>query len=216
MTVTERLKYWKPTSNPPCEGEAVVHQNDDSNDTDSDESRLLPLTPEQEAGLEGEKEIWQKKLREWFQNHTKSKTTLGNTSTSKAFAQLLGQRAHGIHDLKDVEVYSKTHYKTKIQSLVKDNIQQNQLDSKKRIGIVQKYTNTCFVAESEEVKVEIHEETTWINASRRLGGIGSAATKKTPIASITPFRFAGTVFAPWILALTESCYRCPPVYSISI
>lgn len=56
----ERLKYWKPTGNPPREGEAVVHQNDDSSDANSDESRLLPLTPEQEAELEGEKEIRRK------------------------------------------------------------------------------------------------------------------------------------------------------------
>ncbi|KAG1791306.1 uncharacterized protein HD556DRAFT_1309900 [Suillus plorans] len=58
----EHLKYWKPTGNPPLhEGEAVVHQNDDSSDTNiSDESGLLPLTPEQEAELEGEKEIRQK------------------------------------------------------------------------------------------------------------------------------------------------------------
>ncbi|KAG2156993.1 hypothetical protein DEU56DRAFT_905670 [Suillus clintonianus] len=177
----EHLKYWKPTGNPPREGEAVVHQNDDSSDANSDESRLLLLTPDQEAELEGGKEIRRKKLREWFWNHAKSKTTLGNTSTSKAFAQLLGQRARGVRDLKDIEVYSKTHYKTKIQSLVEDDIQQNQLDSKKRIGVVQKYTNTCFAAESEEVKAEIHEETARINASRRLGGIGPGKRTKEEI-----------------------------------
>ncbi|KAG1735549.1 hypothetical protein EDB19DRAFT_1910621 [Suillus lakei] len=158
----ECLKYWKPTGNPPHEGEAVVHQNDDSSDTNSDESHLLPLTPEQEAELEGEKEIRRKKLREWFWNHTKGKTTLGNMSTSKAFAQPWASVLA-------------------IQSLVKDNIQQNQLDLKKRIGIVQKYTNTCFAAELEEVKAEIHEETTRINASRRLGGIGSGKRTKEEI-----------------------------------
>ncbi|KAG2119702.1 uncharacterized protein F5147DRAFT_767172 [Suillus discolor] len=179
----ECLKYWKPTSNPPpCEGEAVVHQNDDSSDANiSDKSRLLPLTPEQEAELEEEKEIRWKKLREWFWNHAKSKTTLGNTSTSKAFAQLLGQRSHGVRDLKAIEVYSKTHYKMKIQSLVEDDIQQNQLDSKKRIGVVQKYINSCFAAESEDVKAVICEETVQINASRRLGGIGSGEHTKEEI-----------------------------------
>ncbi|KAG0697142.1 hypothetical protein DFH29DRAFT_878909 [Suillus ampliporus] len=177
----EHFNYWKPTGNPLREGEGLVCQNDDSGDANSDESSLLPLTPEQEAELEGANEIRQKKLREWFRNNGKSKTTPGNTSTSKAFAHLLGQRACGVRDLKEIEVYSKIYYKTKIQPLVQDDIQENQLDPKKRIGIVQKYTNSCFAAESEEVKGKIREETARINASRRLGGIVSDKRTKEEI-----------------------------------
>jgi hypothetical protein len=57
----EHLKYWKPTGNPPHEGEAPVqHQNDDNGVLNSDESGLLPLTLEQEAELEEVNEIWWK------------------------------------------------------------------------------------------------------------------------------------------------------------
>ncbi|KAG1872267.1 hypothetical protein F4604DRAFT_1925887 [Suillus subluteus] len=178
----EHLKYWKPTGNPPHEGEVLVqHQNDENGVLNSDESGLLPLTPEQEAKLEEANEIRRKKLREWFQNNAKSKTTPGSTSTSKAFAHLLGQRARGVRDLKDIEVYSKAYYKKKIQPLVEDDVLENQLDSKKRIGVVQKHTNSCFAAESEEVKAEIREETARINASRKLGSIVSDARTKEEI-----------------------------------
>lgn len=43
---------------------------------------------------------------------------------------------------------------------------------------MQKYINSCFAAESEDVKAAICEETAWINASRRLGGIGSGECTK--------------------------------------
>ncbi|KAG1844601.1 hypothetical protein F4604DRAFT_1689053 [Suillus subluteus] len=181
----EHLKYWKPTSNPLHEGEVLVqHQNDENGVLNSDESGLLPLTPEQEAKLEEANEIRRKakqKLREWFRNNAKSKTTPGSTSTSKAFAHLLGQRARGVRDLKDIEVYSKAYYKKKIQPLVEDDVLENQLNSKKRIGVVQKHTNSCFAAESEEVKAEIREETARINASRKLGSIVSDARTKEEI-----------------------------------
>jgi hypothetical protein len=117
-------------------------------------------------------------LREWFRNNAKSKTTPGATSTSKAFARLLHQRARGIRDLKEIEVYSKSHYKTKVQPLVEDNVQENHLDSKMRIAIVQKYTNSCFAAETEDVKAEIREETAQINNARRLGDMSKTRTKE--------------------------------------
>ncbi|KAG1902459.1 uncharacterized protein F5891DRAFT_978758 [Suillus fuscotomentosus] len=161
----ECLRYWGPTSKPLHEN---VCQDDDSGDANSDKISPLPLTPEQEAELEEANEIRRKKLREWFRNNAKSKTTPGATSTSKALAQLLCQRARGVRDLKEIEVYSKLHYKMKMQPLVEDNVQENHLDSKKRIAIVQKVTNSCFATESEDVKAEIHEETTWINSARRL------------------------------------------------
>jgi hypothetical protein len=50
---------------------------------------------------------------------------------------------------------------------------------------VQKYLNTCFAAESKDMKVVICEENVWINASRRLGGIGSGERTKEEI-----YRFA--------------------------
>ncbi|KAG0704701.1 hypothetical protein DFH29DRAFT_997396 [Suillus ampliporus] len=177
----EHFNVWKPTGNPPSEGGVQVHQGDESSDTNSDESGLLPLTPEQEVELEEANETRRKKLREWFRNNAKSKTTPGNTSTGKALAQLLGQRARGIRDLKEIEVYSKTHYKVKIQPLVEDDIQENQLDLKQRIGVVQKYTNSCFAAESEEVKADIREEMTRINAARRLLSIVSDKCTKEEI-----------------------------------
>ncbi|KAG0703199.1 hypothetical protein DFH29DRAFT_874603 [Suillus ampliporus] len=107
--------------------------------------------------------------------------TPGNTSTSKALVQLLSQRSRGIRNLKDIEVYLKAHYKEKIQPLVEEDVQENQLDSKQRISVVRKYTNRCFAAESEEVKAEIHEETTRINAARRLGNIVSDKRTKEEI-----------------------------------
>ncbi|KAG1821440.1 hypothetical protein DFJ58DRAFT_849987 [Suillus subalutaceus] len=174
----EHLNCWKPTGNLPHEGEAPVHQNDDNGVVNSDERGLLPLTSEQEAELEEAHEIQQKKLKEWFRNNAKSKTTPSNMSTSKAFAQLLGQCTRGVRNLKDVEVYSKTYYKTKVQPLVKDEVQENKLDAKKRIAVVQKHTTNCFVAESEEVKAEIREETMQINTSRKLGIVSDERTKE--------------------------------------
>ncbi|KAG1726206.1 hypothetical protein EDB19DRAFT_1833505 [Suillus lakei] len=115
----ECLRYWGPTGKPLCKN---VHQDDDSGDANSDKISPLALTPEQEAELEGANEIRWKKLREWFWNNAKSKTTPGTTSTGKALAQLLGQCARGVRDLKEIEVYSKSHYKTKIQPLVEDNV----------------------------------------------------------------------------------------------
>ncbi|KAG1722796.1 uncharacterized protein EDB91DRAFT_1255913 [Suillus paluster] len=156
----ECLRYWGPTGKPPREN---VHQDDDSGDTNSDEISPLPLTPEQEAELEGANEIRWKKLREWFRNNTKS------------------QHARGVCDLKEIEVYSKSHYKTKIQPLVEDNVQENHLDSKKRIAVVQKYTNSCFAAEPEDVKAEICEETTQINTARRLASVVSKTHTKEEI-----------------------------------
>ncbi|KAG2096704.1 uncharacterized protein F5147DRAFT_656516 [Suillus discolor] len=176
----ERFKYWEPTGNPPHGRDEVDHQNDDSI-PDGDESVLLPLTPEQEAELEGANEIRRKKLKEWFRNNAKSKTTPSSTSTSKAFAQLLGQRARSVRDLKDIEVYSRTYYKMKVQPLVEDDIQENQLDAKNRIAIVQKHIHNCFEAEPEEVKAEIREEAAKINASRRLGSIVSDTRTKEEI-----------------------------------
>ncbi|KAG2743662.1 hypothetical protein P692DRAFT_20878490 [Suillus brevipes Sb2] len=170
----ERFKYWEPTGNPPHGQEEVDHQNPDSD-------VLLPLTPEQEAKLEGANEIRRKKLKEWFRNNAKSKTTPGSTSTSKALAQLLGQRARGLCDLKDSEVYSRTYYKTKVQPLVKDDIQENQLDAKNRIAIVQKHVHQCFEAEPEEVKAEIRKEAARINASRKLGSVFSDRRTKEEV-----------------------------------
>ncbi|KAG2135240.1 hypothetical protein DEU56DRAFT_913356 [Suillus clintonianus] len=170
----ECLRYWGPTGKPPREN---VRQDDDS----GDEISPLALTPEQEAELEEANEIRRKKLREWFRNNGKSKTTPGTTSTGKALARLLGQRARGVHDLKEIEVYSKSHYKTKIQPLVEDNVNENHLDPKKRIAVVQKYTNRCFAAEPEYVKAEIREETTRINTARRLASVVSQTRTKEEI-----------------------------------
>jgi hypothetical protein len=55
----ERFKYWEPTGNPPHGRNEVDHQNDDSV-PDGDESVLLPLTPEEEAELEGANDIRRK------------------------------------------------------------------------------------------------------------------------------------------------------------
>ncbi|KAG1816302.1 hypothetical protein DFJ58DRAFT_850454 [Suillus subalutaceus] len=185
--------HWEPTGNPPHGWNEVDHQNDNSV-PDSDESVLLPLTAEQEAELEGASDIQRKKLKEWFWNNAKSKTTPGNTSMSKAFAQLLGQCARGICDLKDIEVYSRTYYKMKVQPLVDGNIQENQLNAKNQIAIMQKHVHNCFEAEPEEVKAEIREEAAKINASRRLGSIISDTRTKEEIYRIFFFLAANVLF----------------------
>ncbi|KAG1887398.1 uncharacterized protein F5891DRAFT_988465 [Suillus fuscotomentosus] len=72
-----------------------------------------------------------RQLREWFRNNSKGKTTPGSSSTGKALSALLGQRARGTRNLKEVEVLSA----------------------------VRQHTTDCFADESDEVKKEIREET---------------------------------------------------------
>lgn len=120
-------------------------------------------------------------MREWFRNNTKGKTTPGGTSTSKILTTLLGQRARGTRDLKEVEVYSQIHYESKVKPLVSDNIKENNLvlpDQKLRA--IRQHTSECFANESEDVKDEVRDETVRINAARKLGSVvaGQDRTKE--------------------------------------
>lgn len=120
-------------------------------------------------------------MREWFRNNTKGKTTPGGTSTSKILSTLLGQRARGTRDLKEVEVYSQIHYESKVKPLVSDDIKENNLvlpDQKLRV--IWQHTSECFANESEDVKDEVRDETVWINAARKLGSVvvGQDQTKE--------------------------------------
>ncbi|KAG1897359.1 uncharacterized protein F5891DRAFT_982743 [Suillus fuscotomentosus] len=112
-----------------------------------------------------------KKLQEWFQNNSKGKTTPGGSSTGRALSVLLGQRARGTRDLKEIEVYSKLHYESKVKLLVEDALKNNIVQPTQRLSMVRLHTTECFAEESEEVKKEIREETVCLNASRRLGDV---------------------------------------------
>jgi len=92
---------------------------------------------------------------------------------------LLGQRARGTRDLKEVEVYSQLHYKSKVKPLVADNIKENNIEPNQKLRVVREHTSDCFVNESDEVKDEVRQETVRINAARRLGGVvGEKRTKE--------------------------------------
>lgn len=110
-------------------------------------------------------------MREWFRNNSKGKTTPGSSSTGKALSALLGQRARGTRDLKEVEVYSKLHYESKVKPLVSDALKNNPVQPTQRLSAVRQHTTDCFADESEEVKKEIREETVRLNAARRLGDV---------------------------------------------
>ena len=108
----------------------------------------------------------------------KGKTRPGGSSTSKALNILLGQRAQGTRDLKEVEVYSQLHYESKVKPLVAEAIKKDNLEPKQKICVVREHTNNCFTNESDEVKDEVHQETVHINAARRLGGVDGSRTKE--------------------------------------
>jgi hypothetical protein len=112
-------------------------------------------------------------LREWFRNNSKGKTTpaSGGSSAGRALSVLLGQRARGTRDLKEIEVYSKLHYESKVKPLVSDTLKNNVVQPTQRLSTVRQHTAECFADESEEVKKEIREETVRLNASRRLGDV---------------------------------------------
>ncbi|KAG2738673.1 hypothetical protein P692DRAFT_201873792 [Suillus brevipes Sb2] len=101
-----------------------------------------------------------KKLREWFRNNSKGKTTPGGSSTGRALSVLLGQRARGTRDLKEIEVYSKLHYESKVKPLVSDALKNNDVQPTQRLSTVRQHTTECFADESEEVmlRVSIQEQ----------------------------------------------------------
>ncbi|KAG1835776.1 hypothetical protein F4604DRAFT_1944162 [Suillus subluteus] len=101
----------------------------------------------------------------------KGKTTPGGSSTSRALSVLLGQRARGTQDLKEIEVYSKLHYESKVKPLVSDTLKNNDVQPTQRLSTVRQHTTECFADESEEVKQEIREETACLSAARRLGDV---------------------------------------------
>ncbi|KAG1776158.1 hypothetical protein EV702DRAFT_1046324 [Suillus placidus] len=138
----------------------------------SDLEKLTNLDAELTEVLNDATQHRRKKLREWFRNNTKEKTTPGGTLTSKILSTLLGQRARGTQDLKEVEVYSQLHYETKVKSLVSDDIKENKLAlPDQKLHAVQHHTSQCFLKESEHVKDEVREETLCINTARKLGSV---------------------------------------------
>ncbi|KAG1826108.1 uncharacterized protein BJ212DRAFT_1295370 [Suillus subaureus] len=102
------------------------------------------------------------KLWEWFQNNSKGKVA----------AQ---QHAQGTQDLKEVEVYSKLHYKSKVKPLVSDALKKNLVQPTQRLSAVWQHTTDCFADESEEIKKEIWEET----ASQRCQKIGQCCWRES-------------------------------------
>ncbi|KAG1742208.1 hypothetical protein EDB19DRAFT_1907674 [Suillus lakei] len=165
---------------PPCventgideRGGAVI---DSINETAQPDLTNISESAEQE---DSESDSWpmqageqHKQLREWFQNNSKGKTTPGSSSTGKVLSALLGQCARGTRDLKEVEVYSKLHYESKVKPLVSDALKNNPIQPTQRLSAVQQHTTDCFADELEEVKKEIWEETACLNAARRLGDV---------------------------------------------
>ncbi|KAG1901597.1 uncharacterized protein F5891DRAFT_1187468 [Suillus fuscotomentosus] len=147
----------------------------------SDVEKLTKLDAEQTKVLNDAINHRCKKLREWFRNNTKGKTTPGRTSTSKMLSTLLGQCARGTQDLKEIEVYSQLHYESKVKPLVSDDIKENKLVlPDQKLHAVQQHTSECFAKEPEDVKDEVHNETVHINAARKLGSVapGQDRTKE--------------------------------------
>ncbi|KAG1887642.1 hypothetical protein F4604DRAFT_1916445 [Suillus subluteus] len=147
----------------------------------SDGEKLSQLDAEQTEVLNAAIKHRHKKLREWFRNNTKGKTTPGGTSTSKILSTLLGQCARGTRDLKEVEVYSQIHYESKVKPLVSDDIKENNLVlPDQKLCAIRQHTSECFANESEDVMDEVRDETVRINAARKLGSVvaGQDRTKE--------------------------------------
>ncbi|KAG1718277.1 hypothetical protein EDB19DRAFT_1906537 [Suillus lakei] len=167
---------------PPCDENVGVDEPDRANietviDTAQLNSINAPDSVEQEDSQSDSPPMGaaerRKKLREWFRNNSKGKTTpaSGGSSAGRALSVLLGQRARGTRDLKEIEVYSKLHYESKVKPLVSDTLKNNVVQPTQRLSTVRQHTAECFADESEEVKKEIREETVRLNASRRLGDV---------------------------------------------
>ncbi|KAG1732167.1 hypothetical protein EDB19DRAFT_1912215 [Suillus lakei] len=167
---------------PPCDENVGVDEPDRANietviDTAQLNSINAPDSVEQEDSQSDSPPMGaaerRKKLREWFRNNSKGKTTpaSGGSSAGRALSVLLGQCARGTRDLKEIEVYSKLHYESKVKPLVSDTLINNVVQPTQRLSTVRQHTAECFADESEEVKKEIREETVRLNASRRLGDV---------------------------------------------
>ncbi|KAG1878446.1 hypothetical protein C8R48DRAFT_768004 [Suillus tomentosus] len=140
----------------------------------SDVEKQSDLDPELAEVLKDAIKHRRKKLQEWFRNNTKGKTRPGGTLTSKVLSTMLGQRARGTRDLKEVEVYSQLHYESKVKPLVSEDIRENKLAlPDQRLCAVRHHTGECFAKESEDVKDEVRIETQRINTARKLGSVAA-------------------------------------------
>ncbi|KAG2029347.1 hypothetical protein BDR03DRAFT_987819 [Suillus americanus] len=140
----------------------------------SDVEKQSNLDPELAEVLKDAIKHRRKKLHEWFRNNTKGKTRPGGTLTSKVLSTMLGQRARGTQDLKEVEVYSQLHYESKVKPLVSEDIRENKLAlPDQRLCAVRHHTSECFAKESEDVKDEVRIETQRINTARKLGSVAA-------------------------------------------
>ncbi|KAG0693226.1 hypothetical protein DFH29DRAFT_881625 [Suillus ampliporus] len=165
---------------PPCDENVGANEPGGANiksviDTAQLDSTNAPDSVEQEDSQSDSPPMGaaerRKKLWEWFRNNSKGKTTPSGSSAGRALSVLLGQRMRGTRDLKEIEVYSKLHYESKVKLLVSDTLKNNVVQPTQRLSTVRQHTAECFVDESEEVKKEIREETVHLNASRRLGDV---------------------------------------------
>ncbi|KAG1859238.1 hypothetical protein F4604DRAFT_1930787 [Suillus subluteus] len=140
----------------------------------SDVEKQSDLDPELAEVLKDAIKHQHKKLQEWFRNNTKGKTRPGGTLTSKVLSTMLGQRARGTRDLKEVEVYSQLHYESKVKPLVSEDIRENKLAlPDQRLRAVRHHTSECFAKELEDVKDEVRVETQRINTARKLGSVAA-------------------------------------------
>ncbi|KAG1840003.1 hypothetical protein DFJ58DRAFT_845534 [Suillus subalutaceus] len=167
----EHLRVWprEPSKNSPDEDTEIDESGLDlaNDEVNAEPDHENSLDAEQTEVLNAAIKHRRKKLREWFRNNTKGKTTPGGTSTSKILTTLLGQRARGTRDLKEVE-FLTTSRKTTLYYLIRSFV----LSGSTRANVLQ--------TESEDVKDEVRDETVRINAARKLGSVvaGQDRTKE--------------------------------------
>ncbi|KAH7903085.1 hypothetical protein BJ138DRAFT_1120749 [Hygrophoropsis aurantiaca] len=107
------------------------------------------------------------KLKNWYRNNSRVKIT-GTNSTSKLLAKLLGQRAQGIRDLNQIEVYSKLHYEDKVKPIVESEMAAKKtVEAGERLACIKMVTAQMYKEEGEDVKAAVKAEMLRRNKERR-------------------------------------------------
>ncbi|KAH7904321.1 hypothetical protein BJ138DRAFT_1119526 [Hygrophoropsis aurantiaca] len=108
------------------------------------------------------------KLKNWYRNNSRVKVTSGSNKTSKLLNKLLGQRAQGVRDLNQIEVYSKLHYEEKVKPMVENEISEKGLvDVGERLRCIKTLTAEMYKQEGEDVKASVKAEMIRRNEERK-------------------------------------------------